>query len=152
MFRRFADAMGTPELADDARFQTARDRSQHHQELDDLITTWTGGRPLGDIEATLVAADVPASRIFTIADIFADPHFAERSSIVRAPDPEMGDVAMAGVVPRLSETPGAVRHAGRDQGADTRAVLSDVLGLGEERLTELAAAGVIPAATKGDER
>ena len=52
-------------------------------------------------------------------------------SIVAAPDRDLGTVAMAGVVPRLSETPGEVRHAGRAVGEDTRAVLSDVLGYGE---------------------
>jgi len=62
---------------------------------------------------------------------------------VKVPDPHMGSVAMAGVVPRLSETPGAVRHTGREVGQDSRAVLRDVLGLADTAIDELTRNGVI---------
>jgi crotonobetainyl-CoA:carnitine CoA-transferase CaiB-like acyl-CoA transferase len=95
---------------------------------------------------------VPATRIFTIADIFGDPHYRARGSIVNAPDAEFGSVAMAAVVPRLSATPGAVRHAGHATGEDTRRVLSEVLGLTDDEMDALARAGAIagraPAAAR----
>ena len=77
----------------------------------------------------LAEALVPATRIFTIADIFGDPHYRARGAIVEAPDEELGGIAMANVVPRLSDTPGAVRHAGHRIGQDTRRVLAELLGL-----------------------
>jgi crotonobetainyl-CoA:carnitine CoA-transferase CaiB-like acyl-CoA transferase len=147
LFRRLATAMGQPALADDPRFAEPIDRNEQHEALDAIIGAWTKTLPLKEIETILHKADVPATRIFTIEDIFNDPHYRARRSIVKVPDPHMGSVAMAGVVPRLSETPGAVRHTGRDIGQDSRAVLRDVLGLADATIDELARNGVI--ATEG---
>jgi crotonobetainyl-CoA:carnitine CoA-transferase CaiB-like acyl-CoA transferase len=99
--------------------------------------------PLRELEAILEQASVPATRIFTIQDIFNDPHYRARNSIVAAPDDNMGTVAMAAVVPRMSATPGSVRHAGRDVGQDTRQVLRDVLGLEDESIAALIREGVV---------
>jgi crotonobetainyl-CoA:carnitine CoA-transferase CaiB-like acyl-CoA transferase len=143
VFRRLAEAMGQPALAHDARFATATARSTHVDEIDDLIAQWTNARPLAELEQVLEQAAVPAMRIFTIADIFADPHYRARGAIVRAPDPELGTVAMAQAVPRLSQTPGAVRHAGHRLGEDSRTVLRDWLGLDSAALDALQASRVI---------
>ncbi|HVL59608.1 MAG TPA: CoA transferase [Burkholderiaceae bacterium] len=143
VFRRLVAAMGQPELADDPRFATAVARSAHHEALDDAIAAWTTRHPLEQLERTLQQAEVPATRIFTIADIFGDPHYQARRTIVDAPDDELGSVAMATVVPRLSATPGEVRHSGRRVGQDTRRVLRDLLELSEERIAELAGQRVI---------
>lgn len=143
VFRRLAEAMGQPALAHDARFATATARSTHVDEIDDLIAQWTNARPLAELEQVLEQAAVPAMRIFTIADIFADPHYRARGAIVRAPDPELGTVAMAQAVPRLSQTPGAVRHAGHRLGEDSRTVLRDWLGLDSAALDTLQASRVI---------
>ncbi|MBL8347693.1 MAG: CoA transferase [Rubrivivax sp.] len=143
VFRRLAEAMGEAALASDARFARAVDRSAHADALDDLIARWTSTRPLAEVERVLAAAAVPAMRIYTIADIFGDPHYRARGAIVQAPDEQLGTVAMANVVPRLSDTPGAVRHAGRAPGHDTRRVLHERLGLDAAALDALEAAGVI---------
>ena len=143
VFRRLAACMGSPGLADDPRFRLAVDRSRNHEAIDDLIGQWTGLHALDRLESMLRAADVPATRIFTIADIFGDPHYAARGSIVHAPDEDFGTVAMAQPVPRLSGTPGAVRHAGRRIGQDTRRVLAEVAGLSAEELDRLEAERVI---------
>lgn len=143
VFRRLAEAMGQPALAHDARFATATARSTHVDEIDDLIAQWTNARPLAELEQVLEQAAVPAMRIFTIADIFADPHYRARGAIVRAPDPELGTVAMAQAVPRLSQTPGTVRHAGHRLGEDSRTVLRDWLGLDSAALDTLQASRVI---------
>lgn len=143
VFRRLVQAMGQPQLADDARFATATVRSDHHEEIDDLIAQWTASRPLAELERVLEAAAVPATRIFTIADIFGDPHYRARGSIINAPDADFGTVAMANVVPRLSATPGAVRHAGHEVGEDTYRVLRELLNLDEARIQALERDGVI---------
>lgn len=143
VFRRLVAAMGHEELAEDPRFATAVARSEHHEEIDDVVACWTSIHSLAGLERVLADAGVPATRIFTIADIFDDPHYRERESIVRAKDDDLGTVAMAAVVPRLSETPGAVRHSGRRTGQDTRRVLRQLLGMADDLIDELAARGAI---------
>ncbi len=143
LFRRLAAAMDQPDLAKDPRFADHAGRNRHYEALDEIIERWTSARPLAELEAILQTAMVPATRIFTIEDIFNDPHYRARNSIVAAPDDNMGSVAMAGVVPRLSVTPGMVRHAGRDVGQDTREVLRDLLGLEDKSIAALIDAGVV---------
>jgi crotonobetainyl-CoA:carnitine CoA-transferase CaiB-like acyl-CoA transferase len=143
VFKRLVDCMGAAELAQDPRFKDAVDRSRNHEEIDDLIGQWAARHELAEIEKRLHAAGVPATRIFTIADIFRDPHYQARGALVDAPDEDFGSVAMAAPVPRLSETPGTIRHAGRRVGQDTRRVLAQVAGLSAEELDRLERAGVI---------
>lgn len=147
VFQRLAAAMGQPGLAEDERFRVATARSANHEELDDIIGRWTASLPLATLETLLEKAVVPATRIFTMADIFADPHYQARGTIVRAPDPDLGTVAMAAVAPRLSATPGEIRHAGHDIGGDTRRVLQQLLGMPEEAIDALQAQGVIGCAS-----
>lgn len=149
-FRRLTTVMGRPELVDDPRFSDAVARSANEDDLDDLITEWTSRQPREHIEAELLRVDVPASRIFTMADIFGDPHFAARGSIAAAPDDEWGSVAMAAVVPRLSATPGRIDHAGGEAGKDTRRILSEMLGLSADEIEALARNGTITVGPRED--
>ena len=152
VFKRLAQAMGQEGLASDPRFATATSRSTHVDELDDLIAQWTRGSTLEALERTLNVAAVPAMRIFTIADIFGDPHYRARGAIVQALDDDLGSVAMANVVPRLSDTPGEVRHAGHQLGRDTRQVLAERLGLDEFTLQQLEDHDIIRSAPASVER
>jgi len=100
-------------------------------------------RPLAELQSALDAAEVPATRIYTMADIFADRHFREREMLVRTPDDDLGAVTLAGVVPRLSGTPGHVRWSGHRPGQDTRAVLRRLTTLGDADIGQLEAEGVV---------
>ena len=142
-FRRLAAAMGRPALAEDPRFRDAAARAQNEEALEAAITAWTRSKPLTDVDALLRQHDVPASRIFTMADIFRDPHFAAREAIAEVPDAELGSIKMAGVFPRLSRTPGGVRHTGGAIGADTRSVLRDLATITDAEIDTLQRAGVI---------
>jgi succinyl-CoA--D-citramalate CoA-transferase len=145
VFRRLVTVMGRDELAADPRFATIAARWQHVDEVDALVGEWVamhGGR---DAEAKLDAAGVPASRVFTVRDIFDDPHYAAREMLPRVPHPVLGAVAQTGIVPKLSDTPGAVRWAGHELGADTREVLSNLLGLPDSEIDELIRSGVVTA-------
>jgi len=143
VFRRLAVAMGSPALASDPRFATAVARSQNHEAIDGLIAEWSSTLAVPDLESTLEAHGVPATRIFTLADIFRDPHYRERQAIVAARDDDLGSIAMAAVAPRLSGTPGAVVHSGHRIGQDTRRVLHDLLHYPDERIEQLEAARII---------
>ena len=143
VFRRLVDAMGSPDLADDPRFVTPTERTSNHDDIDALIGQWTGSHDLVDLERILVDAKVPGTRIFTIADLFGDPHVQARGAIVNAPDADLGTIAMAEVVPRLSTTPGKVKFAGGEIGTDTRKVLETTFGIARERVDSLLDSGVI---------
>ncbi|MBE0616019.1 MAG: CoA transferase [Burkholderiales bacterium] len=143
VFKRLTVTMGRPELFDDPRFRDPVERSRHGAEIDDIIARWTESHDLANLEQMLHSAGVPATRIFTMADIFSDPQYQAREMLVNAPDDELGAVAMAAPVPRMSETPGRIRHAGKRVGQDTRRVLSEIGGLAAEELDALEAAGVI---------
>ena len=77
------------------------------------------------------------------AEMLADPHFKARDAIVRVPHPEFGDVAMQNVAPRLSETPGSIRHVGPKLGEHTEEVLNTLLGMDAQQIDQLKADGII---------
>lgn len=142
-FRRLCDAMGQPGLAQDLRFVEGNDRLANEDALVDIISDWSKHRPLDALYEHLVANDVPAAPIYTVADVFRDPQFKARDMILDVPDEELGSVKLSGVAPKFSESPGAVRWAGRALGHDTRAVLARELGFSEGELDALDAAGAI---------
>jgi crotonobetainyl-CoA:carnitine CoA-transferase CaiB-like acyl-CoA transferase len=143
VFRRLAVAMGRPELSSDVRFASQSARNANEPALDRIIGAWTAERELDELERTLQAADVPASRIFTMADIFRDPHYAARRMLQEVEDEDIGPVTLAGVVPRMSATPGEVRWPGRRTGQDTAAVLRELAGASDDEIDELARRGVV---------
>ena len=149
IFRRLATVMGRPELVGDPRFATQAARNLNEAQLEALIGEWTASRPLAELQSALDAAEVPATRVYTMADIFADRHFRERGMLVRAPDDDLGEVTLAGVVPRMSETPGHVRWSGHRHGQDTRAVLRRMTGLSDAGIDDLEADGVVRCDPQG---
>ncbi len=146
IFRRLCAAMGRPDLPDDPRFASPAARNVHVEEVDAAVADWTRTQPLAALEAVLEAAEVPSSRIFNMADIFADPHYRARGMLQPVPDDDIGPVVMAAPVPRLSESPGRAVHAGRGIGHDTRRILRDIAGLPEAEIEALIAAGTVRAA------
>ncbi len=143
VFRRFAPAIGMPELLEDARFVDSIARGRHQQELDGIVAGWTCIRTLQEIREALDAADVPAMGINNVADIFKDAHFRARGMLVETPDDDLGTVTLAGPVPKLSRTPGVIRKSGGRIGQDTRSVLQELAGLTAPDLQALEAEGVV---------
>ncbi len=123
-FERLVRLMGQPELLQDPRFASIRVRGErpHMQALDAIVAAWTCLHDGPTLEAMLLQAEVPSTRVYTIADIFQDPHFAARQMLPKVPHPVLGHTVQSGVVPRLSATPGGIRHTGPALGADTEAV------------------------------
>lgn len=151
VFARLAGAIGMPELANDPRFASAAARAQNEDACDAEITAWTRSLTTDQILDALGRAGVPAARIYTVADIFDDPHYRARDMLVETDDPLLGPVVTTGVVPKLSETPGRVRHTGRAIGADTRSVLRDELGLTDGEIASLEAERTVLAAETASE-
>jgi crotonobetainyl-CoA:carnitine CoA-transferase CaiB-like acyl-CoA transferase len=142
IFRRLMTAIGRPDLAEDPRMRSNEGRSQHAAMLDGVIGDWSKARSVADALAALDAADVPAGRIYSVADIVADPHYQARDMILEVELPGGTQVKMPGIVPKLSGTPGAVRWQGPALGAHTDAVLAD-LGLDPAAIRTLRDAGAV---------
>jgi formyl-CoA transferase len=137
VFRRLAEVMGRPELADDARFATHATRGAHQEELDTLIAEWTATVPADTLLARLEERGVPAGRIYRARDMLDDPHFAARQAIVSVAHPELGSLQMQNVAPRLSDTPGEVRTPGPQLGEHNDEIYRDLLGLDDSQLDQL---------------
>jgi crotonobetainyl-CoA:carnitine CoA-transferase CaiB-like acyl-CoA transferase len=142
VFARLAEAMGEPALAEDPRYATHGARGERQAELDAHIAAWTATLAADALLERCEAHGVPAGRIYRAPEMLADPHFRAREAIVPVPHAEYEDLRMQNVVPRLSETPGAIRWAGPALGEHTDAVLAE-LGLAPERIAALRDAGVI---------
>ncbi|SDV48898.1 CaiB/BaiF CoA transferase family protein [Chitinasiproducens palmae] len=143
VFRRLAEAMERSDLTSDARFSRAPERVKHQHALDGEIARWCATLPLADVEARLHRHEVPASRIFSMADVFADPHFEARAMLRRVAHDKLGEVTLAAPLPNLSATPGTIRHSGGAVGQDSRRVLREVLALSESEIAALAASGTV---------
>jgi formyl-CoA transferase len=143
VFRRLAEAMGRPELAEDERYASHAARGRHQEELDDLIADWTRQLPLATLSETLEKHGVPSGGIYRAPDMLADPHFAAREAIVRIAHPKLKELAMQNAVPKLSRTPGSIRHAGPELGEHTDQVLQELLGMDAAEISRLREAGVV---------
>ncbi|MHA7869213.1 MAG: CaiB/BaiF CoA transferase family protein [Salipiger thiooxidans] len=143
VFRRLAAAMGRPELAEDPRYATHAARGTNMRELDGLIEEWTQTIDLEPLQDLLEDHGVPCGLIYSAADMLKDPHFAAREAIVELPHPDFGSIKMQNVAPRLSETPGKLRHVGPELGEHTEQILRDLLSVTPERLGELRENGIV---------
>ena len=143
VFGRLAGAMGRPGLADDPRYATHGARGEHQVELDDLIAEWTATLSAADLHALLVEHQIPTGRIFRAPEMLEDPHFAARQAIVRLLHPELGELPMQNVAPKLSASPGSLRWVGPELGQHNQDVLQGLLGLSAADLERYAAAGVV---------
>lgn len=125
---RLLKVMGQEALMQEPQYATIRARGEpaNARALDEVIAAWTSQYACHELEAKLEAVGVPNTRVYTIADIYKDPHFLERNMLVKVPHPKIGHTTQMGVVPRLSRTPGSIRHTGHELGADTEAVLQQV--------------------------
>ena len=130
IFRRLAAAIGRPALADDPRFVDNRSRCTNVAELDTVIADWTRARPSAEAESVLEAAEVPACKLYDIADIAADPHLRARRSVLEVDDPLIGRTLHFGAAIRLDGDPpeGVVGWPGAEAGAHTEYVLHTLLG------------------------
>src|SRR5690606_23641174 len=143
VFRRLSEAIGHPEWPDDPRFATHQARGEHMEELDGMIADWTRQRSAEEILSTMHEAGVPAGKVYTAKDMMEDPQFAARENIVWVEDPEIGPIPMQNVVPRLSETPGAVRSTGPALGQHNAEIYGELLGISPEEQASLRERGVI---------
>jgi formyl-CoA transferase len=144
LFGRLCDAMGLPELADDPRFATHVARGENQEEIEGIVAEWAARHDAVEIDRVLNEAGVVCGPIYTVAEIFQDPQYAAREMLVEHVDPEFGSYVGPGIVPKFSETPGAVRWSGTwEQGSHNEEVYCGVLGLSDAELGRLREDGVV---------
>lgn len=144
LFRRLTALMGQPELADDPRFRDHQARGRNQAEIDGIIGEWTQTKPAKELVDALAVVAVPAGPTYRAKDMLEDPHFQARESVTRVDDPTLGrSIAMQNVFPRLSASPGTIRHTGPALGQHTTQVLAEWLGYSDNEIARLDADGVI---------
>ncbi len=143
IFQRLAKTMGRVDLGTDPRYVTGAKRVENRQELDGMVSNWTSGFDMHDLVSLLDSEEVPVSPINSIADIFQNPQFEARGSIVEVDDSVIGKAKMPGVVPRLSKSPGQVKHLAPALGQHNQEVYGELLGYEPDKLESLKNEGVI---------
>ncbi|MSQ50122.1 MAG: CoA transferase, partial [Betaproteobacteria bacterium] len=111
-------------------------------EVNGIVADWVASLACTEVLARCEEAGAPASLIYSIADIFADPQYQARENI-RTLDSRIGQVAVPGIVPKLSATPGEIKWLGEGLGAHNEEILCGLLGLASEELERLRTQGVI---------
>ncbi|MBN3764270.1 CaiB/BaiF CoA-transferase family protein [Burkholderia sp. Ac-20365] len=142
IFKRLMQVIGRPDLADDPALARNDGRVAQNAMLDAAITAWTSHHSIDDVLAALESAEVPSGRIYSVADIVADPHYQAREMLLKADLPGGASVKMPGIVPKLSETPGEVRWQGPALGEHTSSVLAD-LGYAQSEIERLRREGAV---------
>jgi crotonobetainyl-CoA:carnitine CoA-transferase CaiB-like acyl-CoA transferase len=142
---RVFDAIGRSDLREDARFTTGRARIEHVEELDAIITGWTLGHSVEQAIETFTAAGAAAGPVYDAEALVNDRHVQQRGCFVEVESPAGNEpILQLDVHPRMSLTPGAIRHAGLAAGASTDEVLAE-LGYSEEQIERLRAEGAVGA-------
>ncbi|HQE92215.1 MAG TPA: CoA transferase [Anaerolineae bacterium] len=140
---RLCEALERPDLAVDPRFKTNPLRHAHYTELRPILAEIFQKRTNADWQARLDAAGIPASPINNVAQVMAHPQVLAREMLVRLEHPVAGELTMAGIPIKLSETPGAMRTPAPTLGQHTESVLREWLGYTAEQIAELRAEGAL---------
>ncbi len=142
IFKRLMQCIGRPDLAQDPGLAKNAGRVQRVDEIDAAIGTWTATMSVDQVLAALEQAQVPSGKIYTVADIAADPHYAARGMLGQVTLDDGSAVSVPGFVPKLSRTPGGHRRNAPALGQDTDAVLRE-MGLNSEQITALRERGIV---------
>jgi formyl-CoA transferase len=141
--KRVLKIVGGEELVEDPRFKTMDDRIEHVEELDSIIQKWMANHTRAEVIQIFEENEAAIAPIYNIEDIMKDPYFEERETIIDINDEELGEFATHGIVPKMSETPGKVNHAGPDLGEDTLNILIEYASIDPDKIKQLADQGIL---------
>jgi crotonobetainyl-CoA:carnitine CoA-transferase CaiB-like acyl-CoA transferase len=137
VFQRLCAALDIPELAEDPRFSDNRKRLENADAIEEALQQAIGKFTLEEVASRLRAHDAPGAPVYSVADMFDDPHIQARDNIAKVTDEELQDsIQMPNVIGKFSDTPGSVRHSAPRLGSSNRAVLMDELGFSGAELAE----------------
>jgi formyl-CoA transferase len=147
IFKRLMTVIDRADLGADPALADNTGRVLRVAELDAAIGLWTAAHSVDEVLAALDAASVPAGKIYTVADIAADPHYQARGMIQQVQMDDGSTLSVPGIVPKLSRTPGSHRRNAPNVGQDTRAVLREV-GLTPAQIQALYDRGIVEGIEK----
>ncbi len=136
-------AMNRPDLLTDPLFCSMKNRVANDAAMNVIVSDWIASLDYVELKKIVDEAGVPVNLVYSIADIFDDPHYAARGNIVEVPYSPMETIKMPGIVPVFSETPGEIKWAGPALGAHNSEVYPELLGLSAAELADLKSDGVI---------
>jgi formyl-CoA transferase len=135
--------VGREDIVSEPWFGDHIGRLEHVDELDEIIQEWIGRRTAEEVLERFAEAEAAIATIYSIEDIVRDPQYLARETITRVPHPKLGSILMQNVIPRLSETPGRIDHAGPELGEHNEEIYLGELGLSRQELADLDEAGVV---------
>jgi formyl-CoA transferase len=142
IFKRLMLAIGRTDLAEDPQLGSNAGRDARAKEIYGVIDAWVASHGADEVLRVAAEAQVPASPIFSVADMFRDPQFLARGMLEKSQLPDGKDFHLPGVVPKLSATPGGTRWIGPELGEHTETVLGR-LGYAQNEIQRLRLDGVI---------
>ena len=142
IFKRLMGLIGREDLANDQALADNAGRVARVEELDKAIGEWTAQHPVEEVLVALDGASVPAGRIYTVADIAADPHYAARGMLQKIKLDDGSEMTVPGIVPKLSATPGMHRRNAPELGQDTDDILKEI-GLSATQIQKLKESGIV---------
>jgi crotonobetainyl-CoA:carnitine CoA-transferase CaiB-like acyl-CoA transferase len=144
-FKGLCEAMGRPDIASDQRFAThlARLQEENATTLLEIIRQWVSERTVSEVDELASRYGFGAQKVCSGKDHFEDEHLIRRNFTCTVSDPIYGDIVEEGIVPKLSETPGRIKWAGRPVGFDNEFVLRRFLGMSGEKIQSLKMRNVI---------
>ena len=142
LFKRLMEFIGRSDLAHDPDLARNDGRAKRAEEIDQIIGQWTQTQSIDQVLNALQEIAVPAGRIYTAKDIAEDSHYRARGVIETIESANGLKVEMPGIIPKLSNNPGAIRHRAPTLGEHTQTILQSI-GLSEEQIKALKEAGVL---------
>lgn len=142
IFKRLMICAGRTDLADDLRLANNSGRVTHEEEIDRVINDWTKQHTAEVVLKQLADAEVPCGPIYSVEDMYNDPHYHARGLFERV-EYVGGELEIPSIHPQLSDTPGRTDHGGPRLGQHTEVVLSDYLGLDEKQISSLKSQSII---------
>ncbi len=142
-FEYFAEGIGRKDLLADPRFCNNAARVKNNQAMEEIVTNWMRSHDWAYIKETLDKVGAPVSLVYSVEDIFNDPHYAARQNLVQVDHPRFGTLKMPCVVPKLSKTPGQIRWIGGDMGSFNDEIYSGMLDLSADEIGQLKTEGII---------
>ena len=137
IFARLAEAMGVPEWAGEGKWGTIRQREAERAIVDEYVGNWTSTMTRDEVLATCEKFEVPCGPVYSVDEIFQDPQYKARENIKWMKDARVGELAIPNVVPRLTETPGAVKWLGPSMGEHNDEIYKQWLGLDDAEIARL---------------
>ena len=142
LFKKFAEAIGRPEMMSSPEYATSEGRSKNREEINRITEDWARGRTIDECLVAL-GDDIPACKVYSVVDIMKDEHFKLRDDIIQVATSKFGTLSMQNVTPKLSETPGKVKWAGAPLGTYNDEVYGDILGYSDEKIGRMKKEGII---------